>query len=128
MNVLSPTAHEQINNSSSLVHDNVIDGSVKLPTAHEQCFSFQPYIDLHERVRASGLPNYKQCRLPVPSRLCVTVWRDYLQDYFDNIVCEFLEFGWPVNYKNTSGPVSDYRTHRGALQFTAAVDSYLEQS
>ena len=41
------------------------------------------YVFLHERVHASGFPNYVSCRLPVPSRLNIPLWRQYLHDYHD---------------------------------------------
>ena len=38
---------------------------------------------LHERVHASGFLNYVSRRLPVPSRLNIPLWRQYLHDYHD---------------------------------------------
>lgn len=52
----------------------------------------------HRVVRSSGQPNYLSIHLPVPSRLNVQMWHDLLQDYPDNIICDFLEFGWPLGH------------------------------
>ena len=82
-------------------------------------------LNLHECVRASGLPNFRSTRRAVVSHLHITKWREYLQHYFDNIVCDFLEFGWPIDYQNSTFPVTDSRTHLGALQYPTAVDAYL---
>ena len=53
------------------------------------------------------------------------VWRTLLRDYHDNVICKFLEFGWPLGYLLPTLPVFDLRTHRGALNFPVAVADYL---
>ena len=85
------------------------------------------YVSLHERVQASGLPNYVSCRLPVSSRLNIPLRRQYLREYHDTKICDFLEYGWLVGYDySTHGfPVSQLRNHQGALLFPDAIDSYL---
>ena len=107
--------------------------SVTVPvcTVSKFCVSVVPtsdYVFLHERVHASGFPNYVSCRLPVPSRLNIPLWRQYLHDYHDARICDFLEYGWPVGYDySTQGfPVSQLRNHQGALLFPDAIDSYLQ--
>lgn len=86
-------------------------------------------LKLHARVHSSGMPNYKSCRLAVPSRLNVDVWRSYLRDYSDYQICDFLEFGWPVgyDYANSGFPVSSPRNHQGALSFPDDIDSYINK-
>ena len=42
------------------------------------------------------------------------------------VVCDYLEFGWPIGYDYHGVlPSSDFRNHKGALDFPSAVDSYL---
>ena len=48
-----------------------------------------------------------------------------LLDYEDSVICDFLEFGWPLGYTNQTLPVFDLRTHRGALNFPSAVQDYI---
>ena len=83
------------------------------------------FITAHHVVASSGQPNYVSVRLPVPSRLNMKVWRALLRDYHDNVICEFLEFGWPLGYSLPTLLVFDLRTHRGALNFPVAVADYL---
>ena len=73
----------------------------------------------------TGKPNYSVARVPVPSTLNISTWRELLQDYEDSAVCDFLEFGWPVGFMSTTLPVFDLRTHRGALLFSEQVTTYL---
>ena len=55
-------------------------------------------IFLHDSVYASGNFNYRVSHLPVPSKLNIPLWQSLLVDYDDFIVCDYLEFGWPVGY------------------------------
>ena len=53
----------------------------------------------------TGRPNYLVARVPVPSKLNISKWRELLQGYDDNVVCDFLEFSWPVGFMPTTLPV-----------------------
>ena len=55
----------------------------------------------------------------------ISKWRELLQDYEDTVVCDFLEFGWPVGFMPTTLLVFDLRTHRGAILFSEQVTTYL---
>ena len=55
----------------------------------------------------------------------ISIWCELLQDYEDSVVCDFLEFGWPVGFMPTNLPNFDIRTHRGALLFPEQVTAYL---
>lgn len=114
--VNATTAHKQV-----LVHDNVLSNL----TAHEPYFTNDQFIDLHERVKSSGQSNFRSCRLSVPSRLRIANWRIYLKDYHDDIVCDYLEFGWPLDYVKRAFPISNLRNHQGATSFSLAINQYL---
>ena len=45
----------------------------------------------------SGQFNYKNTRIAVPSGLNIYNWRRFLNDYDIPILCEYLEFGFPLN-------------------------------
>ncbi|KAI8511865.1 hypothetical protein Bbelb_109650 [Branchiostoma belcheri] len=81
--------------------------------------------DLHITVEASGQYNFQSCRIPVPSKLKVPVWRQLLQDYPDKEICDFLDFGWPIGYVLDTTPTPTSRNHRSAVLFPADVDRYL---
>ena len=89
-------------------------------------FDLDYYVALHNRVYSLGQPNFLGARLSVPSPLSLSLWRSLLTGYSDEAVCDFLEFGWPIGY-DYSGflPSSDFRNHKGVLDFPSAVDSYL---
>ena len=83
-------------------------------------------IKAHQAVAATGLPNFAGIRIPIISGLKIQVWRDLLHGYHDNVICDFLQFGWPLGFEGATLPVFDIRNHRGATTFPADVDSYLK--
>lgn len=85
-------------------------------------------VELHERVFASGLPNYRGLRIPLVSKLHIPQWRSYLSDYHDNVIVDYLEFGWPVgyDYDQFGFPVSQLRNHSGATNYPSDLDIYLD--
>ena len=62
---------------------SVVPASGDKSVCSSQPFCDTDYVFLHERVHASGFLNYVSCRLPVPSRLNIPLWRQYLHDYHD---------------------------------------------
>ena len=144
--VASPLVSQNVSSSDSVeVHVSVQSSQVsqvKSVVSHGDEFLASPshvssssvlsssgidFVALHESVRASGQPNYVSCRSPVPSRLNVPRWRQYLWNYQDSQICDFLEYGWPVGYDYSSYgfPCSNLRNHQGALLFPDVIDSYL---
>ena len=79
-------------------------------------------------MKATGLPNFVGARVPVQSDLLVSRWRELLVDYSDYKVCEFLEFGFPLDYSASSLPNAvEYRNHSRARRHARAVSDYLQQ-
>ena len=73
----------------------------------------------------TGQPNYRIARMQVFSTLNIAIWRELLSSYPDQIICEFLEFGWPIGYMSDTLSIFDLQTHRGALDFPDQVNAYL---
>ena len=132
--------HDILSSSFDRFHDavapfacteSVSGSSSSLQSSFSQYFSPRAacyfYWDVHDFMAQTGKPNYLVARVPVPSTLNISTWCELLQDYADRVVCEFLEFGWPVGFMPTTLPVFDLRTHRGALLFSEQVTAYLTQ-
>ena len=75
----------------------------------------------------TGQPNYRIEQIPVFSILNIAIWRKLLSGYPDQIICEFLEFGWPIGYMSDTLPIFDLRTHSGASDFPDQVNAYLSK-
>ncbi|KXJ18189.1 Alpha-1,6-mannosylglycoprotein 6-beta-N-acetylglucosaminyltransferase A [Exaiptasia diaphana] len=116
---------------SRLIHDGTScwHDSPDTAVALDRLDNPDRFVPLHNTIFASGLPNYKGCRIPLKSNLQIPIWRNYLRTYEDRIVCDFLEFGWPVgyDYETFLFPVSQPRNHNGATQFPDNIDRYFRE-
>ena len=76
-----------------------------------------------------GVWSTELCFLPFARSVSfkVSCWREYLRNYKDTQICDFLEYGWPVGYDYSSHgfPCSQLQNHQGALLFPETIDSYL---
>ena len=63
----------------------------------------------------------------MPSHLNIIEWRRLLNDYPDAQICDFLEFGWPINYVSNDAPrgVAFNYNHRSASQCATHVDAFI---
>lgn len=89
--------------------------------------TFNDYCMIREQVILHKSHNYCGARRPVPTHLNIGNWRRLLVNYTDSLLCEFLEFGWPINFTadfNPRGVAFNYN-HRSATLFSADVDTLL---
>ena len=85
-------------------------------------------LSLFNEVYASGVPNHKGCRIAIPhSKLNISIWREKLVGYSDYIICDLLEFGFPLDYRGKNLDFSSRRNHKGARDHAAYVSKYLER-
>ena len=56
-------------------------------------------------------PNAFLFRVPIPSRLHLDTWHHLLSNFSDNVTCEFLELGWPINYTSPTPPTPVSHNH-----------------
>ena len=84
------------------------------------------FVTLHNLVHATGQPNFLGARLSVSTSLNLSLWRSLLTEYSDVVLCDYLEFGWPMGYAYHGVlPSSDPRNHKGALAFPSACQQNL---
>ena len=86
-------------------------------------------LNTHNLVLESKQFNFEYCRIPVNDCLNMSFLRHMLHDYKDFQVCDLLEFGFPLGcseeIKNLKSNFK-VKNHKGAREFTAAIESYLE--
>ena len=84
------------------------------------------YIDIANVILDTGVPNYKQARIPIQSGLNVKAWQKYLQDYPNKKLLQYIKFGYPLSLSNPS-VLSNVAisNHLSAIQFSAAVSQYI---
>ena len=86
-------------------------------------------VELFEHVNASGLPNFQCCRIPIiNSGLKLSSWYRLLEDYEDRIVCQFLEFGFPLDFDKSKKLLPDVgRNHKGAINYPDFINAYVRR-
>ena len=74
----------------------------------------------HPRSNAFG------ARVPISTSLNIQRWANYLTDYDDRVIVDFLAFGWPINYSKSSLPLSSKTNHASAIEFHDHVQHFID--
>lgn len=84
-------------------------------------------IAIHNTIHRSGQPNSTGCRIPLPTHLNISRWRDLLgsSTYDDKVVLDYLEFGWPINYTLDTLPNIPPTNHGSAHKYASDVDEFI---
>ena len=89
--------------------------------------TLQEHMLLYNVVKSTGVPNYKQAKIPLPHKLNIAQWRSYLRNYHDIQVCEFLEYGWPMDYTPSQLLMRADQNHQSARAYPQHVETYLDK-
>ena len=92
-------------------------------------------LDSHEKVVQSGKFNFEGCRIPVNNRLDINYLRSWLWDYKDTSLCSLLEFGFPLDCKESEKLFNctnhrelwKFRNHTGATDYPEEMKKYLQK-
>ena len=91
-------------------------------TTVEQC------IEIANIIRSTGVPNYREARIPLVSGLNIKAWETYLKDYPDPLLIEYLKFGFPMSILDYDAlRITSVVNHHSATQFSQAVDEYFKK-
>ena len=82
-------------------------------------------LEIYMAVARSGVPNMKGARRRVPSALNIAAWRMYLEDYNDGHLVDYLEYGWPINFRPGSVLRSTMVNHASALRQPEDLEHYI---
>ena len=85
------------------------------------------YVQAHEKIVQSGVPNFRGCRIPVPTHLNISEWSRLLEDYNDKSLVDCLKFGFPLGYRGKALSVSVIKNHKGATGFPNFIKAYLDK-
>ena len=85
------------------------------------------YKTIYDEVRRCAVPNYCGKRIPIPSGLDIPEWRRLLQDYPDDQLVDFLEYGWPADYTGDLPPVAARANHTERPDNTDHIRAYVEE-
>ena len=78
-------------------------------------------------IRSTGKPNYAETRIPIASGLNISAWEKALEGYPDQMLIQYLKFGFPLSLINPDALcVTDIQNHHSAMQFPINVQEYLD--
>ncbi|CAC5401653.1 unnamed protein product [Mytilus coruscus] len=87
-------------------------------------------IDLHNQLVFTDSYNFECLKIPIYSKLNIRFWRFQLEFYFDKVICEFLEFGWPIGIKYLESldvVEKKCRIHTGARFYPKDIEKYIKK-
>ena len=77
-------------------------------------------------IKASGVPYYKGIHVPLASTFSLEYIKQEIQDYHDQILLDYLTFGFPLGLnEGVNIPSNATDNHASANQFPEAVDDYI---
>ena len=83
-------------------------------------------VDLHTTVKASNLPNFMACRIPLQSQLNIINWKKYLVNYWDQQLVDLLAFGFPLDFDRSRPLQATEINHASAIAYSQHIDKYLQ--
>ena len=84
----------------------------------------------------SGLPNYLGCKIPINQRMNIQYMRSLLFDYKDRVVCDLLEYGFPIGFEGDRSQVLKsvhkkdvwkFKNRKGAEEYPSEMLAYLKK-
>ena len=90
--------------------------------------SVEKLIIIADSIRNSGLPNYRDVRIPIKSGLNIEAWEKHLEDYADKRVLQYIKFGFPLSLTNPRElNNTEVTNHFSACQYHCQVQEYIEK-
>lgn len=118
---------EPYNVSHPAIKEHVQMVETMWPTFEASAASEYPeFGKIYGTIKDKALPNFLGAKIPVPSGLKIDKWKDYLHHYHDKVLCEFLQFGWPLGYRATAPPLSVTTNHPSAQAHISHVHKYIK--
>ena len=90
------------------------------------CPDNKEFFENFDAIYNSGVPNHACCKIKIESKLNIKAFRENLQNFHDNIICDYLEYGWPIGYHSTDLPISQPCNHNNAHAFAKHVDCFID--
>ena len=83
-------------------------------------------IDLHEKVKSTGLPNFQLAKIPIRSKWNIEYMQSQLAGYQDKKVVTFCKYGWPIGITDGKNLEQEsLRNHSGAREFPDQMSKYI---
>ena len=86
----------------------------------------EQYFGIEDTILSTGLPNYKMARYPIQSELNLPAWEEYLREYPDQRVIQYLKFGFPLSINSRDELHVDIKNHFSVVQYPEHVQDYID--
>lgn len=97
-------------------------------TTEDEVFSAAYFIDLHNKVRLSGTYNFAGARVELAhSKINVDLFRQKLEDYDDKVICQFLQYGFPLGLAQEVFLEPCLKNHQSAYLYYSYIDTFLHK-
>ena len=87
----------------------------------------QNIMELHQKLRNDGRPNYVGLQIAVSSKLNPAKWAKYLQNYWDWQLPLLIKYGFPIDFDRNAQICHDLGNHNSANQYPEHVLHYLQE-
>ena len=74
-----------------------------------------------------GVYNHQKARLLLQNQLNAAAWEEYLQNYWDWQLVQYIKFGFPLDVKPDAQLSCDCSNHKSTTLFPSHVDTYLQE-
>ena len=68
-----------------------------------------------------------QARIQIDSQLNVEAWKKYLEGYWDQQLCELIQFGFPLDFNRSCILNHEQGNHKSSVDFPADIEAYIEE-
>ena len=97
-------------------------------TTEDKNFPTAYFINLHKMVRDSGTYNFAGARIELPhSKLNIPLFHQYLKEYDDREICQFLQFGFPLGLAEEIFLEPSLKNHKSSYCFYTYIDKFLHK-
>ena len=83
------------------------------------------WVNANRIVRQSGVPNYQKERIQVNFDWDLVTMENWLDNYKDKNIIQFLKYGWPLNTCDTAINTTIPPNQQGVIQFPEEVCEYI---
>ena len=84
-------------------------------------------IRTHNTVVATGVLNFMEARVPLPSKFNFKFLEEELYDYEDKLVIDLLKYGFPLAHNGNTGNTEQPGNHKGAREFPEEIRRILKK-
>ena len=113
--------------NGSVFLDKILPASGSNPV-EDSTFSADYFIDLHKQVRSTGTYNFAGTRVKLKhSKINVDRFRHYLVDYDDVVICQFLEYGFPIGLAEEIFLEPALKNHQSSYLYFSYIDKFVKK-